>query len=69
MSAIPKSASVDVVEETAAAAEVAKIYAEIKTTMGIDFVPTVYKTLAVNAPVWTIRLCSNCMRWSIVMQA
>jgi len=43
-----QSASVKVVEEKDATRKVIKIYEEIKTTLGIDFVPNMYKALAVN---------------------
>jgi len=43
-----QSASVKVVEEKNADGKVIKIYEEIKTTLGIDFVPNMYKALAVN---------------------
>jgi AhpD family alkylhydroperoxidase len=43
-----QSASVKVVEEQDATGKVIKIYEEIKTTLGIDFVPNMYKALAVN---------------------
>jgi AhpD family alkylhydroperoxidase len=43
-----QSASVKVVEEKDATRKVTNIYEEIKTTLGIDFVPNMYKTLAVN---------------------
>jgi len=43
-----KSASVKVVEEKDATRKVTNIYEEIKTTLGIDFVPNMYKALAVN---------------------
>ena len=41
-------ASVKVVEEKDATGKVKKIYEEIRTTLGIDFVPNMYKALAVN---------------------
>jgi alkylhydroperoxidase family enzyme len=34
------------VEETEATAEVAQVYAEIKTALGTDFVPNLYKVMA-----------------------
>ena len=43
-----RNASVDVVEEQTAEGKVAEIYEEIKATLGIDFVPNMYKALAVN---------------------
>jgi AhpD family alkylhydroperoxidase len=43
-----QSASVKVVEEQDATGTVIDIYKEIKTTLGIDFVPNMYKALAVN---------------------
>lgn len=43
-----QTASVKVVEENGAAEKVDKIYQDIKTTLGIDFVPNMYKALAVN---------------------
>ena len=43
-----QSASVKVVEEQDATGTVINIYKEIKTTLGIDFVPNMYKALAVN---------------------
>jgi AhpD family alkylhydroperoxidase len=43
-----QSASVKVVEEKDATGTVIKTYEEIKTTLGIDFVPNMYKALAVN---------------------
>jgi AhpD family alkylhydroperoxidase len=43
-----QSASVSVVEEKDATGKASKIYEEIKTTLGIDFVPNMYKALAVN---------------------
>jgi AhpD family alkylhydroperoxidase len=43
-----QSASVKVVEEKDATRKVTNIYEEIKTTLGIDFVPNMYKALAVN---------------------
>ena len=41
-----QSASVKVVEEKDATGKVIKIYEEIKTTLGIDFVPNMYRALA-----------------------
>ena len=41
-------AFVKVVEEKDATGKVKKIYEEIRTTLGIDFVPNMYKALAVN---------------------
>ena len=43
-----QSASVKVVEEEDATGKVMDIYAEIKTTLGIDFVPNMYRALAAN---------------------
>ena len=43
-----QSASVKVVEENDATGKVEKIYEDIRTTLGIDFVPNMYKALAVN---------------------
>ena len=43
-----QSASVKVVKEEDATGKVMKIYEEIKTTLGIDFVPNMYRALAVN---------------------
>ncbi len=43
-----QSASVKVVEEKDATGKVMKIYEEIKTTLGIDFVPNMYRALAAN---------------------
>ncbi|MCH8014408.1 MAG: carboxymuconolactone decarboxylase family protein [Candidatus Dadabacteria bacterium] len=43
-----QSAVVKVVEEKDATGKVIKIFEEIKTTLGIDFVPNMYRALAVN---------------------
>lgn len=43
-----QKASVKVVEEKDATGKVNMIYEEIRTTLGIDFVPNMYKSLAVN---------------------
>jgi AhpD family alkylhydroperoxidase len=43
-----QSASVKVIEERDAAGKVIKIYEDIKRTLGIDFVPNMYRALAVN---------------------
>ncbi len=40
--------SVNVVEEEDATGKVIEIYQDIKTTLGIDFVPNMYRALAVN---------------------
>jgi len=42
------TASVQVVEENEATEKVEDIYKEIQETLGIDFVPNMYKALAVN---------------------
>ena len=42
------TASVRVVEEKDAPGKVAEIYEDIKRTLGIDFVPNMYRALAVN---------------------
>ncbi len=42
------TASVQVVEENEATGKVSDIYKEIQETLGIDFVPNMYKALAVN---------------------
>ncbi len=43
-----QKASVKVVEEKDATGKVKMIYEDIRTTLGIDFVPNMYKSLAVN---------------------
>ena len=41
-------ASVEMVEEAEATGQVAAVYGEIKESLGIDFVPNMYKTMARN---------------------
>lgn len=43
-----KVAFVDVVEENAATGKVKEVYQDIKKTLGIDFVPNMYKAMANN---------------------
>ena len=40
--------TVKMVSEAEATGRVAEIYADIKTTLGTDFVPNLYKVMAVN---------------------
>jgi AhpD family alkylhydroperoxidase len=53
----PRPATVRMVEESEATGRVAAIYADIKATKSIDFVPNFWKTLATNPAhlevVWT----------------
>lgn len=50
-------ATVPLVDEATAAGKVAAVFADIKKTKGIDFVPNIWRTLATNADhlelVWT----------------
>ncbi len=41
-------ASVEMIEEATATGKVKEIYADIKESLGIDFVPNMYKTMARN---------------------
>ncbi len=41
-------ASVEMIEEEAATGKVKKVYDDIKESLGIDFVPNMYKTMARN---------------------
>ena len=43
-------ASVTMVAEADAEGRVAEIYAEIRSALGTDFVPNLYKVMAVNPP-------------------
>ena len=43
-------ASVSMISEEEAIGRVAEIYDEIKESLGIDFVPNLYKVMAVNPP-------------------
>lgn len=42
--------AIKMVEETEAEGRVEEIYGEIKETLGIDFVPNMYKLMAPNPP-------------------
>lgn len=54
---VPRSATVKLVDETTATGRVAEIFADIKHTKSINFVPNFWKTLATNPVqlemVWT----------------
>lgn len=43
-----KSASIRIIQENEATGKVKEIYAEIMDTLGIDFVPNMYKAMAIN---------------------
>ena len=43
-----KCAATDVVEESTAAGKVGMIYDDIKKTLGIDFIPNMYKAMSLN---------------------
>jgi len=43
-----KCATTDVVEESTAAGKVGMIYDDIKKTLGIDFIPNMYKAMSLN---------------------
>ena len=45
---VTQKASVELIEECKAAGKVKKIYGDIKKTLGIDFVPNMYKAMANN---------------------
>ena len=49
-------ASVEVVEEKEASGKIEAIYQEIQKTLGIDFVPNMYKALAGNPQKNRVRL-------------
>ena len=58
------SASINIVEEKDATGKALKIYEEIKTTLGIDFVPNMYKVMAAKPDY----LAANWNRIKAVMQ-